>query len=333
MRTTFMHTLNSRVLPLGLVLGLAVTACLMPGCRAARIAAARKALQQESGQPSGIAEVTQLEYESPDAALAALRSAVTTKDPVTLVEVLGPNWRSLQSGDAAERERQRLAFLARLEGSSFETVSGGAILLVGRPEDPDRFPFAVPLVKSSGGWQWDTDAGILEAQVRRIGRNELDTIEALGTIAAAQIAFRDQDIDGDGRPNFASALIGSDTRSDALYRPAGPVETALIGPALASADVTDGRAGAVPFHGYLYSMLPMQGPGAAGGAKDFRDTYRRYMNGFALLAYPAEYRVTGVTCFIVGPDGTVYEKDLGDDSEAAAAKVTAFDPTGWAKVE
>ena len=72
MRTTFMHTLNSRVLPLGLVLGLAVTACLMPGCRAARIAAARKALQQESGQPSGIAEVTQLEYESPDAALAAL---------------------------------------------------------------------------------------------------------------------------------------------------------------------------------------------------------------------------------------------------------------------
>ena len=170
-------------------------------------------------------------------------------------------------------------------------------------------------------------------QVRRIGRNELDSIEALRTIAAAQLAFRDRDVDGDGQPNFAASLMGSATRKDALHLPIGPIETSLIGPALASADVTDGRTGAKPFHGYLYAMLPMQGAGAAGGAKDFRDASRRYVGGFAVLATPAEYRVSGVTCFLLGPDGTVYEKDLGDDSESAAVKVTAFDPTGWAKVE
>jgi hypothetical protein len=338
MRNTTMNTfatvLSARVLPLGLSFGLIVTAAsTLPGCRAARIASARQALKQATGEPSGIAEVKQLEYASPEASLAALRSAAETMDPVLLIEALGPNWRGLLSGDPAERDRQRRAFLARLDGSTFETVDGGAVLMVGRTDDPDRFPFAVPLRKHPGGWQWDTDAGIIEVQVRRIGRNELDTIESLRTIAVAQLAFRDRDVDGDGQPNFAASLMGSETRKDALHRPIGPVETALIGPALASADATDGRAGATPFHGYLFAMLPMQGAGAAGGAKDFRDASRRYMGGFAVLATPAEYRVSGVTCFLMGPDGTVYEKDLGDDTATATAKITSFDPTGWAKVQ
>ena len=108
---------------------------------------------------------------------------------------------------------------------------------------------------------------------------------------------------------------------------------ALAAPALASADVTGGRTGATPFHGYLYAMLPMQGAGAAGGAKDFRDASRRYMGGFAVLAHPADYRASGVTSFIMGPDGAVYEKDLGDETASAAAAITSFDPTGWGRVE
>lgn len=330
---TFVHVLTSRALPLGVSLAVVVAATALPGCRAARIASARQALKQVTGEPSGIAEVRQLSYADPDAALAALRSAAETMDPVELVEALGPNWRGLLSADATERDRQRRAFLARLEGSSFEMVDGGAVLLVGGPQDPDRFPFAVPLRKESAGWRWDTDAGIHEVQVRRVGRNELDTIEALRTIAAAQLAFRDGDVDRDGKPNFAASLMGSDTRKDALHVPMGPVETSLIGPSLADADVSDGRTGAVPFHGYFYAMLPMQGPGAPGGARDFRDSFRRYVEGFAVLAFPAEYRVGGVTCFVMGSDGTVYEKDLGDDTAAAAAKITSFDPTGWARVE
>lgn len=330
---TFVQVLASRAVPIGVSLAIFAAAATMPGCRAARIASARQALKQATGQPSGIAEVRQLDYATPDDALAALRSAADTMDPVELVEALGPNWRGLLSGDAAERDRQRRTFLARLHGSSFEMVDGGAVLLIGGPDDPDRFPFAVPLRKVADGWRWDTDAGIVEVQVRRVGRNELDTIEALRTIAAAQLAFRDRDVDRDGKPNFAASLMGSETRKDALHLPLGPVETSLIGSALAAADVSDGRTGAVPFHGYFYAMLPMQGPGAPGGTKDFRDSFRRYIDGFAVLAYPAEYRVGGVTCFVMGSDGVVFEKDLGDDTAAAAAKITSFDPTGWGRVE
>lgn len=327
MRITPMNTIA-----LGLSLGLVTIVATLPGCRAARIAAARQALQTETGEPSGIAEVRQLEFASPQEALAALRRAVESKDPVELVEVFGPNWRGLQSGEAAERERQRLAFLARLDGSSFETVDGGAVLLVGMPDDPDRFPFAVPLRRDGGRWRWDTDAGITEIAVRRVGRNELDTIEALHTIAAAQMAFRDRDVDGDGQANYASRLLAAPGSKDALHVPGGPVDSSLVGPALAAADATGGRAGATPFHGYLYRMLPTQGPSASGGAKDFRDTFHRYIDGFAVLAYPVEYRVSGVTCFVMGADGVVYEKDLGDDTETAAAKIVSFDPAGWARV-
>lgn len=332
MHETTMHHGTFRIATVGLVFGLIATAAALPGCRAARIAAAREAIKQDTGEPSGIAEVRQAEYSSPQEALSALRRAVETKDPVRLVEVFGPNWRGLQSGDAAQRERQRLAFIARLDGSSFEMVDGGAVLLVGRPEDPDRFPFAVPLRKDGGRWRWDTDAGIVEIAVRRVGRNELDTIEALRTIAAAQMAFRDRDVDGDGRPNYASRLIAAPSSKDALHLPGGPAESSLVGPALADADVTGGRPGATPFHGYLYVVLPSQGPGAAGGARDYRDTFRRLLDGFAVLAYPSSYRETGVTCFLMDADGVVYEKDLGDGTATEAARIAAFDPTGWAVV-
>lgn len=333
MHNSNMKTTMARIGSVGLVLGLVAVATALPGCRAARIASARQALKQATGQPSGIAELSQRHFDSPDAALAAMRSAVESMDPVELVETFGPNWRGLQSPDPADRERQRRSFLARLDGSSFEIVEGGAVLLVGKPDDPDRFPFAVPLVKQADGWRWDTAAGIIEMQVRRVGRNELDTIEALRTIAAAQLAFRDRDVDGDGKPNFASSLIGQEVVKDALHRPGAPSDTSLIGPVLADADVTGGRDGAKPFHGYFYAMLPAQGAGAAGGAKDFRDATKRYVGGFATLAFPAEYRSTGVTCFLLGPDGSVYEKDLGDDTANALTKVTSFDPTGWARVE
>jgi hypothetical protein len=332
MNTHRMHSTTARIVAAGLSLGLIGLATALPGCRAARIAAARQALQQDTGEPSGIAEVRQLEFASPQEALSALRKAVETKDPVQLVEVFGPNWRGLQSGDAAQRERQRLGFLARLDGSSFETVDGGAVLLVGMPDDPDRFPFAVPLRKDGGRWRWDTEAGITEIAVRRVGRNELDTIEALHTIAAAQMAFRDRDVDGDGKANYASRLLAAPRSNDALHVPGGPADSSLIGPALADADATGGRADARPFHGYLYVMLPAQGPGAPGGARDFRDTFRRLVDGFAVLAYPAAYRESGVTCFLMGADGIVYEKDLGDDTEAAARRIDSFDPAGWARV-
>lgn len=332
MQRSPMNTI-ARLVALVAAVGLGAATITLPGCRAARIAAARKALKQDTGEPSGIAEVSQEHFASPEEALAALRGAVQSKDPVQLVEVFGPNWRGLQSGDAAQRERQRLAFLARLDGSSFDTVGGGAVLLVGRPDDPDRYPFAVPLRHEPAGWRWDTDAGILEIAVRRVGRNELDAIEAMRTLAAAQIAFRERDVDGDRRANYASSLFGTGSNRDALHVVGGSAESSLIGPALADADVSGGRDGAVPFHGYYFMMLSSQGPGAPGGAKDYRDGSRRLVDGFGLLAFPAEYRDSGVTCFIMGSDGIVYEKDLGDDTEATAKSLKAFDPTGWAKVE
>lgn len=260
------------------------------------------------------------DYASPEDAVAALKVVLKNPDPNAAATLFGPDWSRLQH-DAAEAPRMRAAFLARLErGHRIDRVGNGAILVVGAKDDPDSFAFAVPLRERKGRWSWDTDAGIEEMRLRRIGRNELDTIQAMQTIAAAQRAYFDANPQGAGSKSFATRLNSSKGRKDGLHWPTkGTEEPSPIGAALASADCS-GKAtsGAVPFKGYRYAVLTSQGSGSS----------------WAAIAWPDQYGTSGIMCFMVGPDGVVFERDLGAETSRALDVVTVFDPTkGWTRCD
>ena len=205
------------------------------------------------------------------------------------------------------------------------------VLIVGKEE----FPFPIPVVRKDGKWQWDTAAGKDEILTRRIGENELATIGVMRTFVAAQFEYAQRERDGKGI-QYARRLMSRDGRKDGLYWPASSDDDASpLGPLIAAA-YSEGyrRSGDRPsaYHGYNFRMLYAQGPNARGGALEYimKD---RMIGGFALIATPAEYGNSGVMTFIVNQDGDVFQKDLGPDTKAAAARIKTFDPDAdWVKV-
>ena len=260
------------------------------------------------------------DYSSPEDAVAALKVVLENPNPNAAATLFGPRWSELQQ-NPDEAPRMRAAFLARLaKGQRIDRVGDGAILVVGAPDDPDQFAFAVPLRERKGRWSWDTDAGIEEFRLRRLGRNELETIEAMKAIAAAQRAYFDSNPQGAGSKAFAAKLKSAEGRKDGLHWPtAGTEEPAPIGAALAAADCSGVPAsGVIPFKGYRYAMLTPQGNGPS----------------WAAIAWPDAYGTSGIMCFMVGPDGVVFERDLGDDTPRALDVITAFDPSkGWTRCD
>lgn len=260
------------------------------------------------------------DYPTPEAAVNALKVVLQNPNPNAAATLFGPRWSELQQSPE-EAPRMRAAFLARLErGQRIDRIGDGAILVVGAKDDPDQFPFAVPLRERKGRWSWDTDAGIEEFRLRRIGRNELETIQAMQAIAAAQRAYLESNPQGAPAKAFASKLNSAKGSKDGLHWPtAGNEEPSPIGAALAAADCSGkSTSGAVPFKGYRYAMLTSQGNGAS----------------WAAIAWPDAYGTSGFMCFMVGPDGVVFERDLGDDTSRALDVVTVFDPTkGWTRCD
>ncbi len=246
------------------------------------------------------------DFATPDAAVAALKGVLQNPDPRVAAVLFGPRWSELrQSPD--EAPRMRAAFLSRLEqGYRIDRVGNGAIVVVGAADDPDRFAFAVPLRERDGRWSWDTSAGIEEFRRRRLGRNELDTIDAMKAIAVAQRAYSDSMSQGGGAKVFATRIKSSVGRKDGLYWPTTAVEPpAPIGVALADADCTSGDSkSVVPFHGYRFAVLPAGSGGESG----------------TVIAWPDQYGVSGIMTFMVGADGIVYERDLGEDTPRALTK-------------
>ena len=192
------------------------------------------------------------------------------------------------------------------------------------------------LTRKSGLWSFDTDTGRREILFRRIGHNELDAIQTSLAYVDAQNEYADKDRTGAGPGVYAQRFVSEAGKKDGLYWPTAPgEEESPLGELFAKASRQGYRAGQgrSPYHGYYYRILTRQGPAAAGGALDYV-VKGKMIGGFALIAYPDEYRNSGVMTFMVNHDGAVFQKDLGPDTENIAEAMTAFNPDkSWTKVD
>jgi len=276
-------------------------------------------------------------YPTPDEAIQALLDAVASGEAGAIAKVLGPEAAELGSGDPVADANALQDFLAVAEEAvNIEQEEGDddlALVTMGE----DAWPFPIPLVHDAQGWYFDTATGKEEISNRRIGRNELSTVESMRAYVQAQDEYAAEDRDGDGVKAYARRLMSTEGTRDGLYWPTKEGEPeSPMGPLVAEA-VGEGYklgqgGGPKPYHGYLFRALTAQGPSAPGGVKDYLAD-GHLTGGFALLAYPAEYGNSGVLSFLVNQSGIVYEDDLGENTAAAAAAVTAYDPgEGWSAV-
>jgi len=274
----------------------------------------------------------QQSFKTAEEAADALVSAAKTGDRKAVLTVLGQKGADIVSSgdpvaDASARNRVIEAYDAK-----HEVVMEGtdkAVLIIGHED----WPFPIPLVRKDGTWRFDTSAGREEVLYRRIGRNELSAIQACLAYVDAQQEYAERGIAGNGV--YAQRIVSGPGKKDGLYWPAQPSEDdSPLGEFAASAAAEGYRVGQqrAPYHGYYYKVLTRQGPNAAGGALDYI-VRGRMIGGFALVAYPAEYRNSGVMTFLVNHRGDVYEKDLGSNTTRIAAGITAFNPDNtWRRV-
>ncbi|MFI5400409.1 MAG: DUF2950 domain-containing protein [SAR324 cluster bacterium] len=275
-------------------------------------------------------------FASPEAGVAALVEAVHGDDPARLLAILGPGGEDLiHSGDEAVDREGRESFIRAYNEAHRIVLDGAAhaTLEIGK----DQWPFPIPVVKAAGGWFFDTQEGEQEILTRRIGRNELAAMQACRTIVTAERQFFAHSGTRDALSQYAAKFVSSAGQRDGLYwegrpgEPSSPIDAPLAGAGIDSEPATRGAAH-VPYHGYFYRILTAQGAGAPGGARNYV-VNGKLTGGFAVLAFPVLYSVSGVMSFTAGPDGAVLEKDLGSDSAAVAARMTAFDPdASWKTV-
>ena len=249
-------------------------------------------------------------------------SAAKNSWPIGVVTVLGPDGADIvSSGDKVDDEAIRQKFLAAYEAKHQVTKQGDdkAVMMIG----PEDFPFPIPLLRKGAGWQFDTAAGRLEILYRRIGRNELDAIQACLAYVDAQNDYADKNRSAGGA-TYAQRIVSSSGKKDGLYWPSAPGEDASPLGELVALATTEGYAvggSRVPFHGYYFKILTRQGPMATGGEADYV-VRGKMIGGFALVAYPAEYGNSGVMTFIVNYAGTVFQKDLGERTAKLAERMT-----------
>ncbi len=273
------------------------------------------------------AAVAQQTYKTPEEAAAALVSAVRADDQNAELVVLGPDGEDIiSSGDKVADNAIRERFLQSYDAKHQITKDGDskAVLVIG----DDDFPFPIPLLRKAGKWSFDTEQGRREIVYRRIGRNELNAIQVCLAYVDAQDEYADKDRTGAGVGVYAERFISSAGKKDGLYWPtAQGEEESPLGELFAKASKHGYKAGEgrSPYHGYYYKILTRQGPHAPGGALDYV-VNGKMIGGFALVAYPAEYRNSGVMTFVVNHAGIVFQKDLGPDTDELAEKITAFDP-------
>lgn len=276
-------------------------------------------------------------FPSPEAAVRSLIDAVEKSDTGELVAIFGRSGEKLvYSGDPVMDAEDRASFIkAYREKMRLETVGPGKIILhVGNND----WPMPIPIIKSHGGWLFDTKEGRKEILARRIGRDELGAIQVCLAYVDAQreYALHPQNA---GAAEYARQFLADPGKKNGLCWETGADEAAAgpLGPLIAGACPESfrpaERSDLVPYHGYFYRILTAQGTNAPGGAYNYV-VNGKMIGGFALVAYPARYRSTGVKTFIVSHDGIVYEKDLGKETKLIAEKMKVFDPDGtWKKVE
>jgi hypothetical protein len=273
-------------------------------------------------------------FKTADEAAMSLANAARSGERDSVLAVLGSGGADIvQSGDATADAATRQRFLAAFdEKHQIATVGGKkAIIVVGREE----FPFPIPLVRDRGSWRFDTAAGRAEILYRRIGRNELDAIQACLAYVDAQNEYADMDRTGEGAGTYAQRIISQLGKKDGLYWPSTNDEAeSPLGELVADASAEGYRVSGerAPFHGYYYKILTKQGSAAPGGALDYV-VHGKMIGGFALVAYPATYRNSGVMTFLINHQGTIFQKDLGPQTAETAERMTAFNPdSSWKAV-
>jgi Protein of unknown function (DUF2950) len=274
-------------------------------------------------------------FKTPDEAATALANAAKAGDMKTLNTVLGPDGEDIvSSGDEVEDAATRQKFVAAYDVKHQIKMDGDnkATMIIGN----DDFPLPIPIVRKDGQWKFDTAAGREEILFRRIGRNELDAIQSCLAYVDAQNEYSEKDRTGAGVKTYAQRIISQQGKKDGLYwASAQGEEESPLGELVAQATSQGYRVGGgrTPFHGYYFKILTKQGPAAPGGALDYV-VRGNMIGGFGLVAYPAEYRNSGVKTFIVSHSGKVYEKDLGPNTAKLAEQITAYNPDKtWTEVK
>ncbi|WP_341675016.1 DUF2950 domain-containing protein [Niveibacterium sp. SC-1] len=283
--------------------------------------------------PSAVAASSPRVFPHPEDAAEALVKGLKTQDRNGVLGVLGSASRDwILSGDRPTDKARWERFVAAYDEdhSVVEREEGRAVLIVGK----DRHPFAFPIVRVPGGWRFDPAQGREEVLNRLVGENELSTIEVLKEVVAAQREFILMDRDGDNVREYAGRFISSPGKHDGLFWPTAEGEApSPLGPLVVEAQAQGyGKASSArAFHGYKFKMLEGQTAAAPGGAQDYRVNGKN-AGGFAVLAFPARYGISGVKSFIVNQEGAILERDLGAKTADAAAKMKRFDPnSSWQK--
>jgi len=296
---------------------LAVAAIFLTGCFATH------SLAQPPGQKT---------FSSAEEASNALATAAESGDEKAILDILGPEGKQIvSSGDEIEDARSRANFAQKYREMHrlVKEPDGITTLYIGAK----NWPTPIPLVSKGTSWYFDTEAGKKEILYRRIGRNELWTVRICQELVAAQKEYHSM------RHNeYAQKMLSDEGQHNGLYWRAAEGESqSPIGPLVAAA-VAEGyptpqdRA-ATPYHGYYYRILKRQGKSGPGGAKHYIAN-GKMTEGFAFVAYPAEYRSSGVMAFIVGADGVVYQRDLGKKTDALAKAMKEYNPdSSWQRAE
>jgi hypothetical protein len=298
------------------LLKFAAIVVLVTGCLASR------SLAQQPGQKT---------FSSAEDASNAMLTAAQSNDEKAMLDILGPDGKQIiSSGDDTEDANGRATFVQKYQEMHrlMKEPDGTTTLYIGA----ENWPTTIPMVNKDNLWYFDTEAGKQKILFRRIGRNEMSAIRVSQELAAAQKEYFGQ------RNEYARKIFSDEGQHDGLYWKTADGEPASpIGPLVASAvaeGYSKGQAGPpTPFRGYYFRILTRQGKDAPGGAKNYI-VNGKMTAGFAFIAYPAEYRSSGVMTFIVSEDGVVYEKDLGKKTDALAKSMKECKlNAGWQKAE
>jgi hypothetical protein len=270
-------------------------------------------------------------FSSPQDASQALVTAAQGNDKKTMLDILGPDGKQIvSSGDEAEDASSRANFVEKYQELHrlVKEPDGTTTLYIGA----ENWPTPIPLVKHGDSWYFDTEAGKKEILYRRIGQNEISTIRVCQELVASQKEYSAQ------HNEYAEKIFSDEGQHNGLYwkaadgaaeSPIGP----LVAMAVAEGDSKSQTGAPTPYQGYYFHILTRQGKNGSGGAKNYVIN-GKMTGGVAFVAYPAEYRSSGVMTFIVNEDGVVYEKDLGKKTDVVAKNMKEYNPSSsWHKPE
>jgi hypothetical protein len=307
-----------------------INGCLLAAGLVAILAAGMPA-GAAGATPSPAQAVRQTAFDTPQQAADALVAAAAAGDIPALLAMFGPDGKDLiESGDAVADKENRARFVEKAREKTEVRFDLGspklALVLLGS----DGWPYPVPIVERSGRWMFDAEAGRDEILARRIGGNELDAIAILRGFVEAQFEYAAVEHDGSGIRQYAQKAISTPGKHDGLsWRNEDGSIGGPIGEFIAKALAEGHAAKSEPYNGYYFRILTAQGPSAPLGARSYL-VDGAMIGGFAMIAWPANYGVTGIQTFQVNHEGKVYQKDLGPDTAKIAAATTRYDPgEGW----